>query len=213
MKRKKLLIIIAVSLPALLLVLTLTAYFSVKIVSRPYVTGNIDELEPVKTGLVLGTSRTLGNGYKNAYFYNRIDAAVELYNAGKIKYIIVSGDNGRKDYNEPEEMMKELVKRGIPKQVIFSDYAGFRTLDSVIRARDIFGQNTFIIISQKFHNERAVFIARMNGIEAYGYNAVDVNKYSGIKTNIREFLARDKVYFDMIFGVDPKFSGDKIAIE
>nr|WP_300354194.1 ElyC/SanA/YdcF family protein [Chryseobacterium sp.] len=124
-----------------------------------------------------------------------------------MEYIIVSGDNSRKDYNEPEDMQLTLMQYGIPEDKIFLDFAGFRTLDSVVRAKEIFGQKKLIIISQKFHNERAVFLARKNGIEAYGYNAKDVNKYAGLKTNSREYLAKAKVYWDLIFGVERNMEG------
>lgn len=207
---------ILVSLSLFFLITFTLTYFANRAVikgSKAYITSNLSDLKPLKTGLLLGTSKTLKNGKKNAYFYLRIDAAVALYNSSKIKFIIVSGDNSSKQYNEPQDMKDELVKRGIPAHVIYLDYAGFRTLDSVIRARKIFGQSSFIIISQRFHNERAVYIARSNGIEAYGYNAKDVKAFHGIKTKIREYFARDKVFIDAFFGKDPKFLGDKIEIK
>lgn len=203
-----------ISLLGILIVTIGTIWANVSVVraSKQYITSNINEVQPVKVGLVLGTSRNVQNGNKNTFFFNRIDAAEELFKEGKIKYIIVSGDNGETSYNEPQDMREELVKRGIPDNAIFLDYAGFRTLDSVIRAREIFGQNTFIIISQKFHNERAVYLARKNGIEAYGYNAKEVEAMQGMKTKVREFFARDKVFIDLLFGVEPKFIGEKILI-
>ena len=109
-------------------------------------------------------------------------------------------------------MQLALIQEGVPKDKIILDHAGFRTLDSVVRAKDIFSQTKLIIISQKFHNERAVFLARQNGMEAYGYNAADVNKYAGLKTNLREYLAKSKAYWDLIVGVEPKFGGEKIII-
>ena len=196
-----------------IIIFTVWANVSVVRASKPYVTDDINVVMPTKVGLVLGTSRNVENGGKNTFFFNRIDAAVALFKAGKIQYIIVSGDNGEKNYNEPQDMHDELVKKGVPDNVIFLDYAGFRTLDSVIRAREIFGQNTFIIISQKFHNERAVYLARKNGIEAYGYNAKEVEAIQGMKTKIRELFARDKVFIDLVFGVEPKFIGEKVMIE
>lgn len=190
----------------------LWANFKIDSESEDYVTSELSKLPNEKTGLLLGTSKTLSNGTPNAYFFNRIIAAAELYKSRKIQNIIVSGDNSKKDYNEPEEMKNELIKAGVPEERIFEDFAGFRTLDSVIRAKEFFGQKSYIIISQRFHNERAVYLARKNGIEAYGYNAADVNKYAGIKTNAREKLARAKVFWDFIFGVEPKFGGEKILI-
>ncbi|MEC3877463.1 SanA/YdcF family protein [Chryseobacterium salviniae] len=186
--------------------------YSIKKNSDPFLSYTTADLPPMKTGLLLGTSKSLNNGFPNAYFYNRIYAVVELYKTGKIQYIVVSGDNSRKDYNEPEDMQLALMEHGIPQDRIFLDFAGFRTLDSVVRAKEIFGQTKLIIISQKFHNERAVFLARQNGMEAFGFNAEDVNKYAGFKTNMREYLAKAKAYWDLIFGVEPKFGGDKVLI-
>ncbi|MFP3592368.1 vancomycin high temperature exclusion protein [Chryseobacterium sp. SIMBA_038] len=188
------------------------ANYSIKKESDASVSYNIADVPETKTALLLGTSKNLNSGLPNAYFYNRIQAAIDLYKSGKIKYIIVSGDNSTKDYNEPEDMLLTLMKYGIPQDRIFLDHAGFRTLDSVVRAKEIFGQTKLVIISQKFHNERAVFLAKKNGIEAYGYNAKDVNKYAGFKTNMREYLAKAKAYWDLIFGVEPKFGGEKILI-
>ncbi len=187
--------------------------FTIENTAKDYISSEISNLPEEKVGLLLGTGKTLANGNPNAYFFNRIEAAAELYKSGKIQDIIVSGDNSQKDYNEPEDMKNELVKAGIPADRIYEDFAGFRTLDSVVRAKEIFGQKSFIIISQKFHNERAVYLARKYGIEAFGYNAKDVNRYAGFKTNAREKLARAKVFWDFIFGVEPKFGGEKIIIE
>ncbi len=173
---------------------------------------NINDIPKEKVGLVLGTGKTLANGQPNLYFNYRIDAAAELYKAGKVQYFIVSGDNSKKNYNEPEDMKLALMEKGVPENHIFEDFAGFRTLDSVVRAKDIFGQKELVIISQKFHNQRAVFLAQQNGMTAYGYNAKDVNKAMGFKTNLREKFARAKVYWDMFFGVEPKFGGEKIQI-
>ncbi len=166
-----------------------------------------------KVGLVLGTSRTLQNGHVNLYFKYRIEATVALYNEGKIIFVLVSGDNSRKGYDEPTDFKEELIKRGIPSEKIFLDYAGFRTLDSVIRAKEIFEQEQITIISQEFHNERAIYLAEKNGLEAIGYNARDVSKRYGLKVQLREYLARTKVFLDILFNVKPKFLGDKIEIK
>jgi SanA protein len=188
------------------------ANYSMKNDSEGYLSYQIPDVPAMKTALLLGTSKTLENGQPNAYFDNRIEAAWQLYKSDKIQYIIVSGDNSRKDYNEPEDMQQALIRNGIPEDHIFMDFAGFRTLDSVVRAKEIFGQQKIIIVSQKFHNERAVFLARQNGIEAFGYNAADVNKYAGFKTNLREYFAKAKAYYDVITSVEPKFGGKKVMI-
>ncbi|MDO5608186.1 MAG: ElyC/SanA/YdcF family protein [Capnocytophaga sp.] len=165
-----------------------------------------------RVGVVLGTAPYLKSGGQNPYFVYRIDAVVALYAADKIDYILVSGDNGTHQYNEPEAFRRELVKRGIPNEHIFLDYAGFRTLDSVVRAKAVFGLSEFTIISQQFHNERALFIAKQNGINAIGYNARNLPSHLGFKTQMREYLARTKVFIDLIFNVKPKFFGEKVTI-
>lgn len=165
-----------------------------------------------RVGLVLGTSPKLVNGRKNLFFQYRIDAAVKLFRSGKIDYLLVSGDNGSRYYDEPTAIKKALMEKGIPEDRIYLDYAGFRTLDSVVRAKEIFGQCSFTVISQQFHNERAIFLARFKGIEAIGFNARDVKGRNGLKVKIREVLARAKVFVDIIFQVEPKFLGEKISI-
>lgn len=191
---------------------TFWANHTIEHATEDYVTSSINKLPKEKVGLVLGTSKTLNNGTNNAYFFYRIEAAEQLYKSGKINYIIVSGDNSSKSYNEPEDMQNELVVRGIPKTKIFLDFAGLRTLDSVVRAKEIFGQASYIIISQRFHNKRAVFLAQKKGIEAYGFNAQDVSINAGFKTNLREYFARVKVFGDLFFGVEAKFGGSKVVI-
>ncbi|MES2775372.1 MAG: ElyC/SanA/YdcF family protein [Bacteroidota bacterium] len=203
---------------AVLLVVTLVAVFAcykkVSADAVPYLYSDVKAVPYHKAALLLGTSRYLSNGWTNQYFQYRIDAAVELYKAGKVKYIIASGDNSRKEYSEPEDMKLALMENGIPDSAIVLDYAGFRTFDSIIRGKEIFGQSAFIIISQPFHNERAVYIARHNGIAAVGYNAKDVTARYGFKTRAREVLARVKLMLDVhILGTEPKFGGEKIELK
>lgn len=173
---------------------------------------NIDSIPHHKVGLVLGTSKFLQNGNVNLYYKYRVDATVALYKAGKIDYVIVSGDNSTKEYDEPSTFKEDLIKGGIPEGRIYLDYAGFRTLDSVVRVKEIFGQESVIIISQQFHNERAIYLAEHYDIKAIGYNAKNVSKHYGFKTNLREYLARTKVFIDILLGVQPKFLGEKIDI-
>ncbi|KFC24751.1 vancomycin high temperature exclusion protein [Chryseobacterium sp. FH1] len=191
----------------------LYANYTIDYEAEDNVTSDIGNLPNEKVGLLLGTSKILANGKPNPYFVNRIKATAELYHAGRIQNIIASGDNSRKNYNEPEDMKNALIKLGVPADKIYEDFAGFRTLDSVIRAKEIFGQESFIVISQRFHNERAIYLAHKNGITAYGYNAKDVDKEAGFKTNVREKFARVKVFWDFFFGVEPKFGGEKILIK
>lgn len=195
-----------------LIVILFTELYIIKS-TQPYLFSDINKIPQKKVGLILGTSKKVKNGYKNLFFKYRIEAAVKLYRAKKIEYIIVSGDNRTLDYNEPMDMKKALLEYDIPEKAIYLDYAGFRTLDSVIRAYKIFGQNSFIIISQEFHNERAVFIARNRKINAIGFNAQSVGWYYGFRTYLRERFARLQTILDIfIINSQPKFFGDSIEI-
>ena len=173
---------------------------------------NVDSIPYNKVGLLLGTAKFLASGYTNYYYQYRIDAAVQLYKARKVSYFVISGDNSRKDYNEPALMRSDLIAQGVDSTHIYLDYAGFRTFDSMVRLREIFGQQSATIISQPFHNERALYIASKEGIAAIGFNAKDVNARAGLKVQLREKLARTKVFLDYIFGNSPKFLGEKISI-
>ncbi len=174
---------------------------------------NTDEVPYNKVGMVLGNSKYLGTGQINLYFTYRINATVKIYKSGKIDYIIVSGDNGSKYYNEPVDFKKELIAEGIPEEKIYLDYAGFRTLDSVVRSKLIFGQDSITVISQKFHNQRAIFLATHHEIAAVGFNAKDVSGKYGFKTQIREYFARTKAVLDVLLMVEPRFYGKKIEIK
>ena len=213
MKIFKKIIIIGLIFLGLSALFVFWANFTIDNEAEDNVTSDLGNLPNEKVGLLLGTSKTLDSGNPNPYFTYRIEAAAKLYHSGRIQNIIASGDNSRKNYNEPEDMKNELIKLGVPADKIYEDFAGFRTLDSVVRAKEIFGQKSFIVISQRFHNERAVYLAHRNGIQAYGYNATDVDKEAGFKTNAREKLARAKVFWDFLFDVDPKFGGAKIEIK
>ena len=172
----------------------------------------VDDIPEVKVGLLLGTSKYLSSGYENLYFKYRIQAATALYHSGKIKRIIVSGDNGSKEYDEASDMKYDLIANGIDSNHIYLDYAGFRTFDSMKRLKEIFGQKKAIIISQKFHNERAIYIGKKLDMEVYGFNANDVSQYYGLRTNLREYLARVKMLLDFVIGVEPRFLGEKVEI-
>jgi SanA protein len=173
---------------------------------------NVEDIPYNKVGLLLGTSKELKNGNPNPFFDTRVEAAAILYKAGKIKYIVASGDNSKKHYNEPQQMKDDLIALGVPDSAIYLDYAGFRTLDSVVRVEKIFGQKNFTVISQRFHNERAIYIAQHYGLSAIGYDAEDVGGYNGKRIALREKLARVKVFIDFLIGKKPKFLGEEILI-
>lgn len=171
---------------------------------------NPEDLPAVKTALVFGTSKWARGGGENLYFKYRMKATADLFQSGKIKYIIVSGDNSIREYNETREMKKSLIALGVDESNIIEDFAGFRTLDSVIRAKEVFGQDSIIFISQKFQNQRAIFIAKNHDIYALGFNARDVPKRYSSLTQAREYFARVKAVLDVYFlDMMPKFYKDK----
>ncbi len=166
-----------------------------------------------RVGVLLGCSHRLSNGRANLFFSYRVAAAATLFKANKIEYIIVSGDNHVAGYDESTEMKQALVAAGVPAGIIYSDFAGFRTLDSIIRAKEVFGQTSLTVISQEFHNQRAIYIASHEGIDAIGFNARAVASAPGFRTNLREQFARVKAVLDVcLLGTRPKFLGPRIEI-
>ncbi|WP_158975596.1 vancomycin high temperature exclusion protein [Cellulophaga sp. L1A9] len=174
---------------------------------------SVEKTPTNRVGLILGTAKKLTTGHPNPYYSNRILATVALYKAKKIEFILVSGDNGSIYYNEPEAIKKDLMKAGIPAEKIFLDYAGFRTLDSMVRAKYVFGLDKVTVISQKFHNDRAIYLARKKGLKAIGFNAKDISGRNGLKVQLREYFARVKVFLDLLTNKQPKFYGEKIVIK
>ncbi|MDA0810842.1 MAG: YdcF family protein [Verrucomicrobia bacterium] len=169
-----------------------------------------ETIPEMPVALLLWTAKTY-HGHENAFYTTRIRAAAELYHSGKIRGILVSGDHGRPDYNEPQDMRQDLMHAGVPSQYITLDYAGFRTLDSVVRAKEVFGQSKLAIVSQRFHVERALYPAQKAGIAAVGYVAQDPPiRTSRIKVRAREVLARAAAVFDSF--IDRDGTGERRAI-
>ena len=210
--RKKIRIVI-LSVLALPLLVTLLANIVIEQATKDKTYDTLADIPKNKVGLVLGTARRLVEGGLNPYYTHRIKATVELFKAGKIQYVLVSGDNGSIYYNEPTTIKKDLMTEGIPEDRIFLDYAGFRTLDSMVRAKVIFGLDSVTVISQEFHNKRAIYIARKKGLEAIGFNARDVSGNPGLKVHLREYLARVKVFVDLILNTQPRYYGNRIEIQ
>lgn len=179
--------------------------------SEEFLFSNSIDLPENNIGLVLGTSKYAYKGGINPYFKYRMEAAAKLYKQGKLKHLIVSGDNHKHGYNEPQQMKEYLMELGVDSSDITLDYAGFRTFDSVIRVKEIFGQTKVTIISQQFHNQRAVFLARKNNIEAIAYNAK--TPWYSPRMKLREYLAKCKAMLDIyVLKTSPKFLGEKIEI-
>ena len=163
-----------------------------------------------KVGIILGCPKKFSGGRLNPFFSSRISAAAALFRAGKVDYLLASGDNYSRGCVETVSMREALISEGIPREKIYCDYKGLRTLDSVVRANEIFGQKDLVIISQDFHNRRAIFIARHRGINAIGFNADEVSAYDGLLTRCRELFASALAILDVyIFNTEPRFSGEQ----
>ena len=174
---------------------------------------DLNRLPDHRIALVLGTSyRSVGGG-PNPFFQKRIEMAATLYSMGKIDHFILSGDNSTKYYNEPLEMQKALVKKGVPESAITLDYAGLRTLDSVVRSKKIFGQDKITIITQPFHSYRALFINRYYNMYEFAMVTDEPSLDGTFKVRLREYLARTKAVLDLyVFKTDPRFLGEKEEI-
>ena len=188
--------------------------YEIERISEGKIYENIDNVPGRKVGVVLGCSKYLRNGSPNLYFQQRIKAAKELYFSDQVKFLLVSGDNSTKYYDEPTTMKKDLVQLGVPEKKIFCDYAGLSTLDSVVRAKEVFKENRFVVISQDFHVRRAVYIGMAHNIDLIGYSSGSISGVGSVRTELRECLARVKTIMDVTFlQRKPKFMGDPVVIK
>ncbi|MFN3839952.1 MAG: vancomycin high temperature exclusion protein [Cyclobacteriaceae bacterium] len=175
---------------------------------------DLEKLPEHRVALVLGTSHKLVGGKPNPYFEKRMDTASDLYKKGKIDQFLLSGDNRTKFYNEPNTMRKALIERGVPSSAITLDYAGLRTLDSVVRSKEIFGQNQITIITQPFHSYRALFISNYYGIDAVAMVTEEPDPEWSVKVRVREYFARAKAVLDLyILKTTPRFLGEKEVMQ
>ena len=216
MKAKTLIKRILLSLGVfMLLVAGFTIYANVRVeqATKQHIYYDVDSIPCNKVALLLGTNPLNKWGRANSYFTNRIKTAAELYHAGKVDFIIASGDNHIKEYDEPTAMRDSLMAHGVPEDRIILDFAGFRTLDSVVRAKEVFGCDSLTIISQEDHNARALYLAEANGINAVAISApLRAGRWVRTRLALREWLARDKMMLDIWFGKQPHFLGEKIEI-
>jgi SanA protein len=199
----------------LAIVIGTTALVADRLVARraaPFTTASLDRLPSLDVALVLGTAPRVWQGRPNQFFERRMDAAAELYRAGKVRWLLVSGDNRSHDYDEPTAMRAALIRRGIPAEAIYRDYAGIRTLDSVLRAATVFGQPRLVVVSQRFHTERAIFLARRHGIEAWGYEADDIVGALGMVPRLREYAGRLRAVWDVLMDSEPRHGGSPVRI-
>jgi SanA protein len=166
-----------------------------------------------QAALVLG-ALVQPDGRPSGMLEDRIRAAAQLYKDGRVDKILASGDHGRPDYDEVNTMRRELVRLGVPDRVIFTDHAGFATLDSVVRARKVFDVKSAIIVTQPFHMARALWLAHQAGLKAYGLEAGAGRDYGskGLQADLREVLARTKAVGDVVTGAQPEFLGPRVDI-
>jgi SanA protein len=178
--------------------------------TRDRVYKDLDKLPQHRVALVLGTSHRLAGGGSNPFFDERMETAAQLYRLGKIDHFILSGDNRTQYYNEPRAMQRALISLGVPDSAITLDYAGLRTLDSVVRSKAIFGQEKITIITQPFHSYRAVFISNYYDIDAVAMAAEEPDLTISFKVLFREYFARTKAVLDLyVLKTDPRFLGEK----
>lgn len=179
--------------------------------TAPYIYENLKSLPHRQVGVVLGTAKYYRGGGINQYYLYRMQGALNAYNSGKINYLLLSGDNALHSYNEPMTMRKDLIAAGVDPADIVLDYAGFRTLDSIVRTRKVFDTNDFIIITQRFHCERALFIALHMGIQAQCYAVPSPKNMLNIR--VREVGARLGALADLyVMKREPHFLGPLIPI-
>lgn len=213
MKRGRWLKVIVV-LVALMAALVIACQFIVTRATGGKLYDNVAAVPDQRVALLLGCVKSLHGGVANPFFANRIRATAKLYKEGKLKAVLVSGDNHNHGYDEPTDMKEALIAAGVPEAKITCDYAGFRTLDSIARAKKVFGQKQVIIVSQRFHNERALYLAKCYGLDAIAFNAANVSLEHSIKTYIREAFARVKAVLDMhLLHTQPKFLGAPVKVE
>lgn len=190
----------------------LMTYLSAEWAARGRSISDPAQLADKSVGLVFGTTDRVA-GRENLYFRYRIDAAERLWKSGKLRAIIVSGDNRSDYYNEPNKMRSALIQRGVPASKIVRDFAGRRTLDSVYRAKEVFGADRVVFISQRFQNERAIYLAKAQCMKAWAWNAEEVRGSRAWKTRIREVGARIKMWLDVqLLNTQPKHYGPKESL-
>jgi len=190
----------------------LTAIMGADLVCRNAARGKIfystETIPANDVALVLGTGKLTARGNPNLHFNQRITAATTLFKSGKVRHLIVSGDNSVTNYDEPTDMRAALIAGGVPANAITCDYAGFRTLDSVVRAKSVFGLTNFTIVTEKFHCPRSIWIAQRHGLNVVAFAAPDLSARWSARVKLRETLARTWCAVDLyVLNRSPKFVG------
>ncbi len=183
--------------------------------TRSYIITDLAKLPKNDVGLVLGTSRYDRDGsIGNPFFFGRMNTAARLYHEGKVRHLLVSGDNSHKNYDEPTWMRDALIERGVPASAITLDYAGFRTLDSMARAKAVFGLHRFTIITDDFHMARSVFLARSYDLDVVGFPSERVRYWRSKKVRTRELASRTVACLEVyVLHTKPHFYGPPVKID
>jgi len=213
-RKKKRLLFRVVLLPLLVIgVFILFCNLWVVLSTKSRVFDSSDQVKNNAIGLVLGTAKKVSPNQANLHFENRMEAAAELYRNGKVRHLLVSGDGASKYYNEPRDMTAKLISLKIPKQAISSDNSGYRTLDSIVRAKKVYGLDQVTIISDGFHVSRALFVAKSMDLDAIAFSSQPVSLKHSLKARVREYLARVLVVLDLyVFDTQPDQMGDPVSI-
>ena len=214
MKKTLVLLGLALAAPLLAAAAVLAASGWIRHAAAGRIFADAARLPANDVGLVLGTSKFSGpRRYRNPHFDGRVEAAAELYRTGKVKHLLLSGDNGTRGYDEPADMRAALLARGVPDGALTLDDAGFRTLDSVVRARRVFGQRRLTLVTDRFHAYRAVFLARQQGIDAVAFPSREVAVRHSFKSRGREYLADVRACLDVyVLRTRPRFLGEPIPV-
>lgn len=186
-----------IALSAMLAIDTVTGYMV-----KDKIYTDIEQLPKRHTALVLGTAKFFTKGVPNLYYQYRLEAAEQLLHQGKVQELLLSGDNQTPFYNEPKAMQKDMLMLGLPLKSLKQDFAGYKTLDSVVRAKEVFKIEPFTIVTQQFHCERALFIAKMRNIDAICFAAQYPEGY--LKVRIRELLARPLMLWNELLKTPPQ---------
>lgn len=208
-KLKKVVIILIILIIAIVLyTIIINQYIKSSTNSNIVKDGYAHDIEAI---LILGC-RVMPNGELSYMLKDRLDKGIELYKNNVAPKIIVSGDHGQTNYDEVNTMKNYLIDNEIPSEDIFMDHAGFSTYDSLYRAKEIFGANKIIVVTQTYHLYRAIYVGKSLGIETYGTPAVEIDYYGQFSRDIREFIARNKEFIKCIIKPKPKYLGEKISL-
>jgi SanA protein len=209
-KKHKRFLIILVAIGVCGVSLMAFAYRKVSSFARDKVYTDISTCPASDIGILFGCGKFVAGGRTNLYYTYRIRAAAALYKAGKVKHLLVSGDNHSIKYNEPEAMKQDLGRLGVPTAAITCDYAGFSTFETIVRAKEIFGIQEATLITQHYHLPRALYISAAYGVKTVGYGAREPHGIRTKKAKLREIVARIATYGDInLWGRKPKFLGKK----